>query len=152
MCDGIALAVSEIPVGLIDQLQTRIHQRGGEQEVRFFFDDAEPCLPVLCEGQLLIVRWGNRGESHKLPRTCWTWQNTVETGFWSARGGEAVTIPATAGLEKGIWFRIRQGIRGVLVKDERGVPVAYMICDKASHYFEVMTRSRRTPVLVEETI
>jgi hypothetical protein len=28
-----------------------------------------------------------------------------------------------------VWFRIRQAIRGLLVPDEHGVAVAYMICE-----------------------
>jgi hypothetical protein len=40
----------------------------------------------------------------------------------------------------------------VLVPDERGNAVVYMICEPASHYFRVMTRSTRMPVLIEERI
>ena len=39
------------------------------------------------------------------------------------------SCPATLGLGRGVWFRIRQGIRGLLVPDERGIAVAYMICE-----------------------
>jgi hypothetical protein len=56
------------------------------------------------------------------------------------------------GLEQGIWFRVRQGIRGLLVRDEHGVEAAYMLCEPASHYFGVMTRSERMPVLVGDRI
>ena len=55
-------------------------------------------------------------------------------------------------LEGGVWFRIQQGIRGLLVPDERGLAVVYMICEPASHYYQVMTRSRRMPVLIEQRI
>ncbi len=61
-------------------------------------------------------------------------------------------IPATLGFERGVWFRVRQGIRGLLVPDEQGVAVAYMVCEPASHYYRVMTRSDRMPVLIEERI
>ena len=40
----------------------------------------------------------------------------------------------------------------MLVPDERGIAVAYMICEPASHYYQVMTRSSRMPVLIEEKI
>ena len=63
-----------------------------------------------------------------------------------------VDIPVTFGLERGVWYRIRQGIRGILVPDERGIAVAYMICEPATHYYHVMTRSSRMPVLIEEKI
>ena len=61
-----------------------------------------------------------------------------------------VEIPATFGLERGRWFRVTQGIRGLLVPDERGNNVVYMICEPASHYYQVMTRSDRMPVLIKE--
>jgi hypothetical protein len=56
------------------------------------------------------------------------------------------------GLENGVWFRIREGIRGVLVRDENEVDVVYMVCEPATHYYEVMTRSKRMPVLIGERI
>ncbi len=54
------------------------------------------------------------------------------------------------GLERGVWFRIRQGIRGLLVPDEAGAAVVYMICEPASHYYQVMTSPSRMPVLIDE--
>jgi hypothetical protein len=155
MCVGIALAWSELPTELIGRhgLERRVHERGGEWEVRFLFRDRYPRLPVWRDGRLLIVRWGNaRGESRFLPRTGWTWLSTVQEGYWRSLEPVLVDIPATIGLERGVWFRIRQGIRGLLVPDERGYAVAYMICEPASHYYQVMTRSNRMPVLIEERI
>jgi hypothetical protein len=39
MCTGIALAASELPLGMLEQprLKARLFARGGELEVRFFF-------------------------------------------------------------------------------------------------------------------
>jgi hypothetical protein len=151
MCAGIALAYSEVPLALIDQykLHGRVHARGGEKEIRFLYRDRSPCLPVLLDGQLEIVRWGNRaGLSRCLPRTGWMWLSTVEEGGWSHCSAVQVVIPATAGVENGVWFRIREGVQGLLVADGCGVPVVYLVCEKASHYFQVMTRSERMPVLI----
>jgi hypothetical protein len=155
MCTGIALACSELPLGLIERhgLGRRVHGRNGEREVRFLYRDAERLLPVWHEGQLLLARWGcRRGESRALPCTGWAWLATVEAGGWAGFGAESVVIPATLGLENGVWFAVRQGVRGLLVHDEGGVPVAYMLCEPASHYYRVMTRSERMPVLVGEHI
>jgi hypothetical protein len=77
---------------------------------------------------------------------------SVDEGLWRNAGAIPVDIPATLGMERGVWYRIRQGIRGVLVPDERGIAVAYMICEPSSHYYQVMTRSDRMPVLIEERI
>jgi len=155
MCAGIALARSELPTELIGRhrLERRVHERGGEAEIRFLFRDRHPLLPVWSDSQLRLLRWGNaRGRSRFLPRTGWTWKETIERGGW--RGVEAawVEIPATLGLERGVWFRIRQGIRGLVVADEHGEEIVYMVCEPASHYYRVMTRSDRMPVLIGERI
>jgi hypothetical protein len=157
MCAGIAMAWSDLPKELIGRyrLDLRAHERGpeGEREARFLFRDRDPRIPVWRDGRLQIVRWGNgRGQSRFLPRTGWTWLETVEQGGWLHAGAVPVEIPATLGLERGVWFRIREGIRGLVVPDERGMAVAYMICEPASHYYRVMTRSDRMPVLLGDRI
>jgi hypothetical protein len=155
MCNGIALAWSELPKELIERhgLERRVHERGGEREVRFLYRDRRPRLPVWRDGRLQIVRWGNGwGQSQVLPRTGWTWQSTIEEGYWRGVNPMPVDIPAMLGFERGVWFRIRQGIRGLLVPDEQGVAVVYMICEPASHYYQIMTRSTRMPILIQERI
>jgi hypothetical protein len=150
MCAGISLAWSELPTELIGRhgLYRRSYDRGGEREVQFLFRDRKPRLPVWRDGRLQIVRWGNtRGQSRFLPRTGWTWLSTIREGGWQNSRAILVDIPATLALERGVWFRVRQEIRGLLVPDERGIAVAYMICEPASHYYQVMTRSDRMPVL-----
>ncbi len=155
MCAGIALAWSELPTELIARhgLQRRKYDRGGEPEARFLFHDHNPRIPIWRDGRLQIVRWGNsRGQSRFLPPTGWTWQSTIDEGYWQNAGAVLVDIPATLGLEKGVWFRVRQGIRGLVVPDESSAAVAYMICEPASHYYHVMTRSTRMPRLIDERI
>ncbi len=155
MCVGIALAWSELPAGLVERydLARRVHARGGEREIQFLYRDRQPRLPVWRDGQLQVVRWGNGlGQSRFLPPTGWTWRETIDSGGWQGVDAVAVDIPATLGLERGIWYRVRQGIRGLLVPDENGVAVVYMICEPSTHYYRVMTRSNRMPVLIEEQI
>lgn len=156
MLSGTALALSDLPEELMTQhgLARRIYDRGGEREVQFLFADAERVLPVWRNGQLQILRWGNRrGESARLPCTAWTQLDTIESGGWGECGVEAVVIPATMGLDKGVWYRIRQGMRGLVVSDERNCPRVYVICEPSSHYYQVMTRgSRWMPALIDERI
>jgi hypothetical protein len=155
VCTGIALAWSELPTELIGRykLQRRMHERGGERELRFLLADREPLLPVWHESQLCIVGWGNmRGHSRCLPRSGWIWREELETGLWANTDAQKVIIPATLGLEKGVWFRIRQGIHGLLVSDECKRQHVYMLCDTPTHYYRVMTRCDRMPLLVEEVI
>ena len=85
-----------------------------------------------------------------MPPTGWTWLSPVEGGQRGQADMEPVMIAATMGLEKGIWFRVRDGIRSLLVRDEHGVESAYMLCEPATHYYQVMTRSERMPVLIGE--
>lgn len=155
MFAGITLAYSELSLELMEQyeLEQRMHERGGEREIQFLFREQPRCLPVWFEGQLQIVSWGNhREQSQKLPCTGWTWQATVEAGGWNWCQPEAVDVPATMGLDNGVWYRIRQGIRAILVRDENNVSHVYLICEPASHYYEIMTRSSWMPLLIDERI
>lgn len=156
MLAGTALALCELPVELMagHGLARRVFDRGGEREVQFLFADAERLLPVWRNGRLEVLRWGNRrGESLCLPCTAWTQMDTVQAGGWGERGVESVVIPATMGLDKGVWYRIRQGIHGLVVFDEHSCPRVYVICEPASHYYQVMTRgSRWMPALIDERI
>jgi hypothetical protein len=61
-----------------------------------------------------------------------------------------VDIPATLALERGVWFAIREGVHGVLVRDEQGVERVHMVCEPATHFRRIMTRSDRMPVLIGE--
>jgi hypothetical protein len=155
MCTAIALAYSELPLSLIEEhgLEKRVHERGGEKEVRFYFQANPTFLPVWWNGQLRLVRWGNKDRAErKLPPTGWTWQETVEEGKWSELAPEPVVIPATYGLTNGVWFRVKQGMRGLLVHDREGQPVVFMVCHPSTRYYQVMTRSDWMPLLIDEVI
>jgi hypothetical protein len=140
LMDGIALAWSDVPLALIEQhgLQEIAHDRGGERELWFLRRSNRPLLPVWHDGQLEIVRWGRKGGGL-------TWQRTVDDGQWV--GADLVEIRAASGLDNGIWFRIHQGVRGLLVRGE-----AYVIVEPSSYYYRVMTRRDRMPVLIGERI
>jgi len=76
----------------------------------------------------------------------------VEARGWNALEPACVDIPVSFGLEGGVWFRIREGIRGLLVHDERNQPHAYMICEPPTRYYRVMTHGDRMPSLIDEVI
>ena len=155
MCLAIALAGSELPRELVRRhgLERRLYDRGAAGEYRFYYRDRRPRLPVWRDGQLQVVRWGNRcGQSRCLPRTGWTWLSTIREGGWSGLEAVPVDIPATYALDGGVWYHGRQGVRGLLVPDERRLAVGYVICEPATHYYKVMTRSDRMPVFIDERI
>jgi len=87
-----------------------------------------------------------------MPVGGWTRLTRVESGYWSECGAEPVDIPAVLGLDNGVWYGIREGMRGVRVRDENGVEWVYVVCEPASHYYGVMTRSTWMPVLIGERI
>jgi hypothetical protein len=96
-------------------LARRVCERGGEWEIQFHFNDRTPRLPIYRDGRLQIVRWGyGPGQSRFLPRTGWTWLETVRHGDWRHCNRCPVDIPATLGYDRGVWYAVRQGMRGNL--------------------------------------
>ena len=153
MCFGIALPIDAFPEELVEQHRHRIAIREPEasRELRFTFRDPRAELPVWHDNRLEILAWGNRDDrTSRLPRTGWCRQESLEAGRWSRLRPELVEIPATLGLEKGVWFLIAEGIRGILVHDEHARPHIYMLTQPASHYYQIMTRHNRMPVLLGE--
>lgn len=160
MCRGISILKSRLRQELFEQyeLARLVHKRNESAEEELWFDFADRnvkrvSLPVIQDGQLAICEWGNRGgQSPKLPKTGWCKQESIEAGKWRWLHPAPVEIPCSFGLEKGIWFQINEGIRGISVLDESGQPHVYMLTEAASHYYEVMTRHDRMPVLIGQRI
>jgi hypothetical protein len=154
MCTGIALPIDELPEQLVRRHRRRLFLRtpGTARELRFLCRDPKPELPVWHGNQLAVYPWGNRDRTSALPRTAWCRLETLQDGLWRHLSPEPVDIPAALGLERGVWFLIGEGIRGVLVRDEQGRPRVYMLTQPASHYYQIMTRSPRMPVLLGQQI
>jgi hypothetical protein len=155
MADGVALSVQEFPSGMLEQpgIRRRLYGEGACREVRFWSRDRWPCLAVLHGGRFLVARWGNRAARRSaLPAAGLVWKEELHTGRWAGVETHAVTILANAACDGGVWYRVRQGIEGLLVHDEEGRPITYMIVEPATHYFRTMTRSDRMPVLIGEVI
>ena len=156
MCRGISILKNRIRQELFEEyeLSRFQRQRGDCEELWFDFAERVPTvrLPVVRDGELVILEWGNRGGKGKLPKTGWCRQESLTAGKWRWLDPSPVEIPANFGLEKGIWFQITEGIRGVLVLDESGHEHVYMLTEPASHYYQVMTRHERMPVLIGQMI
>ena len=156
MCAGISLSWRDFPVQLVEQhlLQDRkvVRLEGADWEIRFLFRDPLPLIPAWHGERLDVYPWGNTDRRSKLPRTGWVKMQDLEAGYWNQLRPEQVDIPASFGLDKGVWFQIREGIRGILVLDEKGQAHVYMLTEPASHYYEVMTRNRWMPVFVGSRI
>lgn len=155
MCMAVALPASELPTSLLDSgsVNDRVHCRGGESEVRFYWRARPALLPVWWCGRLHVVRWGNRDRAERrLPPTGWTWRATVEAGKWAAVAPVPVDIPANYVFMNGVWVRIKQGVRGLLVRDRAGEPVVFVVCEPSTRYYRVMTQSEWMPALIGEVI
>ena len=155
MCKGISTLKARLRQELFEQyeLASRITMRGEQHELHFMYTDPIVQLPVMHDGQVVIYEWGNRGNKEsKLPRTGWCKIESLEAGKWRYLHPEPVEIPADFGLEKGVWFPITQGMRGVVVEDELRRPHVYMLTQPASHYYATMTKHERMPVLIDQEI
>ncbi|MEZ6047306.1 MAG: hypothetical protein R3C11_17340 [Planctomycetaceae bacterium] len=137
MCDVISVTWRELPETLIEQNKLTPFDRGnGEPEYHFAFREHTPRLPVWTEGQLLILPWAG-----------YCPKEALEAGRWSERQPIPIVIPASLCCDKGIWFLVREGIHGILVGRH-----TYLLTEPASHYYRIMTRHERMPVLIGEGI
>ena len=155
MCKGISILKARLTLELFEryELASRVAARGGEPELHFIYTDRVVALPVFRDGQIEIIEWGSRGnKASKLPRTGWCKTESLEAGKWQWLEPQRVEILADFGLEKGVWFQVVQGIHGVVVHDEQERPHVYMLTKPASHYYEMMTKHNRMPVLIEQEI
>ena len=149
--DGLSLSWRSLPESLIDRhgLQDRAIARsdGADREFRFLYRDVRPVLPVWVANELTVLPWGQPPRRSKLPRTRIVAHETLKAGIWQQVHPQPVEIPANFGLDKGVWYRIREGVQGILVRDESGSPVVYLLTEPATHYYQIMTRNNRMPML-----
>jgi hypothetical protein len=96
-----------------------------------------------------LFMWGNRDKDLPLPATGWARVESLEAGKWSYLRPVPVVIPVTYGVEKGRWFPIEHGIRGVLVERD-DLQRVYMLTREATPDFLDATRHERMPVLVQQ--
>ena len=155
MFQGISLSYRSLPESLlreIPDLASRTHRRSeqAEPEVWFLLQDRAPLLPIWWQGQLLLAAWGkpgsNRSRLWQCPRA------DLEAGHWSRRQPQRVQIPADFGRDNGVWWDMREGVEGVVVKGTQGLEV-YVLTQPASHYYEVMcSHSECMPCLIGQWV
>ena len=156
MCTGSSLFWRDIPEQIIEHyhLQDRILVRDEEadREIRFLYRERKRLLPVWHHDRFDLCRWGTKDRPCSLPDTGWVAWEDIEAGLWSELHPEMVDIPAAFGLDRGVWYQIQEGIRGISVTDPNGRPHVYMLTEPSSHYYQVMTRNERMPVLIGQRI
>lgn len=156
MCTGITVGRHAVPEKLIKKynLEERLIQRSeqAEKEILFMQRHRFPLLPVFYQGEVHIMPWGNHDREKNVPVAWWGELSTLQSGAWSHFSPEPAEILGSFGLERGVWFQIPQGIKGVVIHDQRQRPYVYMLLQPASHYYEVMTGYQREPVFIGEQI
>lgn len=154
MCTAIALPIHDLPLSFIEQhgLRDRMATRdpGAHREIQFHWRHPRPLLPYFHDNQLCMGQWGSRDRRSKLPHGGWIRLTELEN-VRELRPVE-IAVPCLLGLERGIWFPVEEGIRAVLLANERRVPHVYVLTEPASHYFRVMTRSDWMPVMIGRRI
>jgi hypothetical protein len=154
MCTAIAISISELPVELARQhrLTDRVYLREGREEFQLHWWETPTILPVRREGRLEMLPWGSRRRYGPLPYGGWVSELQIRDGLFAHSAPEEVMIPANLGFQKGTWFLILEGIRGVAVETRDG-PVVYMLTKASSNYFRNMTEQSPTmPVFVNQVI
>ncbi len=159
MPDAISLSTRELPIRYcaLTAIQSRLWKRveSDEEEVLFRFRGGlQPALiPVVYQDEFRIVRWGN-GERHsrQLPYPGTVHVNDLRKPAWKRLRPVDVVIHAQALLHRKVWISVVDGIQGICVFDEHGIATAYMVTEKSTDYYQIMTKSGVMPRLVGEVI
>jgi hypothetical protein len=152
MCTAIAISISELPVELVHRhrLAGRVYLREKLKEFRFHWWETPTILPVRRDGRLEILSWGSNVRRGPLPYGGWVSEEHVREGLFHCP--EEVVIPANLGCQKGTWFLIVEGIRGIVIETRSG-PIVYMLTEPASNYYRNMTEQSPTmPVFINQVI
>lgn len=157
MCVAVAIYRNKLPKKLIHEhgLADRLtnHAPDVENEAQFHYRHQTPILPVLWQGRIQIIEWGNRDRTDiRIPKTGWCRHESLFKGKWDEFAPLPVIIPAAYALDKGGWFRIEQAMEGILVHDEQGEPHVYMVTEPASHWYKAIMLNERMPRLVGQML
>jgi hypothetical protein len=160
VCDGVSLLRANIPNELYERyaLDRLVHRRSdtADEELWFLFDDRSlkaACLPVLHNGEVEVYEWGNRDQRvRKLPQSGLCHVEMIEQGLWLWLYPEKVTILANLALQNGVWYTVKHGIEGFVVRDDSNRHHVYMLTGDATHYYRIMTGKDRCPLLIKQVI
>jgi hypothetical protein len=157
MCGGVIFPFKREHRAMLEQFYSdqqiqEFEQTGAVRSV--YWSKGAPVLPAVLEeagpgAEPELFLWGNRDKDVKLPQTGWAKLESIEEGKWAYLRPSPVVIPVTHGVEKGKWFTIDRGIRGLLVA-RGGLQRVYMLTEEADPEFVSVTGHPRKPVLVEQ--
>jgi len=133
-----------------DQLKMLAPFRTGN-ELRMNVRSPQAVLPIQDNGVNHLICWGNKTHS-RLPKTGFCKKESLESGRWRWLNPKPVKILAAFGQTNGVWYQVREGIHGILVYDDLGIPHCFMLTQPSTHYFKTMTGNERMPALINQII
>ena len=147
MCQAIRFIKDEFSPEILQQHSFEIQG----DEVRIHFAHQKAYLPILYNGQNQLVLWGNKTNLN-IPRTGFCKIESFQNGKWLWLHPVPVHIIASSALMNGVWFQVKEGIQGLLLKNSPGPAHCYILTQPATHYFKTMTGAERMPVLINQIL
>ena len=154
MCTGIAIATSELPARLAEdvRLKDRLYNREGRAEYQFQWWQSPTLLPVLWNGAMHLLPWGSKDRRSRLPYGGWISREHLGVGILQYAKAEDAVIPANLGHHRGTWYLIVEGIHALVVRTPAG-PTVYMVVEPSTNYYRNMTEQEPLmPALVGQVI
>ena len=118
---------------------------GQQGFLRVSSSDRNPKLLIRTFGGNVFVLWGDSKFFHFK-------KESLVSGRLLYLKPLPVEIIANRALVNGIWFQVKKGIRGILIRDTNGLKRVFIVTQASTHYFKIMTRSERMPILIDQTI
>lgn len=146
MCGGVGFKIKNIPDSELKKFYQpdMIEKFKKEGEARSFFWERNPALPVLLDGGIRLLPWGNKEHGLDLPKTGWARTESLHDRRWDYLKPELVDIPVDSGYEKSVWFKI-EGVKGIAIT-RKGERYVYMITKEASEEYKKQTKHDREPL------
>ncbi len=146
MCKFLKFSTDEVEANLKD-LNLKII----DDQCVVSFWSFQNYLKVFHNGWVKVVKWGNK-HSSRLPRTGYCKRESFEDGRWKYLNPSEVKILASTACTKGVWYQVREAIKGVILLDDDGQEFCYLMTEPATHYFKTMTGAERMPVLINQIL
>lgn len=96
----------------------------GDETMRIYFPNPKAVLPVLRDGEPILLPWGRRqGQSGILPLTGWAKLESIYAGVWEKYHPISVKIPVLSFMEKDFqgqshWYDLQKGqyVQGLVAR------------------------------------
>ncbi len=121
------------------------------EEVLIRVNDKNAYLSVYYDGKIELVEWGIQFPKNN-KKIFFCKKESLISGKWAFVFKKNVQVNASFALSRGVWFQVRQGLSAVMMKNINGEKCVCIITEPSTHYFEIMTGSKRMPVLINQIL